>query len=290
MSSIPSSISTARRTSAGGRLIRSIRFAFVFATKSRLTADFDVAARPGVDLIADGLERAPVTACGDADEHLLEHVPGQRIAIGEVLICPKPDLALAVGRPRPRTLDRDPPPAERDLAVIVAMTDRGALRVVLALRPHDLVDLGLHNSARTPRPIPTFNASNPSFAEWTSSPSASSTLEGARAPAPSSVLTTSMPDTVLMAVPPVLDGLSHHERSQRERTRREDRHLKFYTLRDKLHKSTPTSVRPVWLVRLIAPSAGQLADESPVTALLPPWPDARARTKAVAVTSARKAR
>jgi hypothetical protein len=38
-----------------------------------------------------------------------------------------------------------------------------------------------------------------------------------------------------MAVPPVLEGLgSHPSRSQPERTRREDRRLKFYELRDNL--------------------------------------------------------
>jgi hypothetical protein len=43
-------------------------------------------------------------------------------------------------------------------------------------------------------------------------------------------------DTVLMAVgPPVLvDFDSHSPRSQQDRTRREDRRLKFYELRDKL--------------------------------------------------------
>jgi hypothetical protein len=37
-----------------------------------------------------------------------------------------------------------------------------------------------------------------------------------------------------MAVPPVLSGLRHPERSQRERTRREDRHFKFYEIPDNL--------------------------------------------------------
>jgi hypothetical protein len=37
-----------------------------------------------------------------------------------------------------------------------------------------------------------------------------------------------------MAVPPVFSGLRHPERSQRERTRREDRHFKFYEIPDNL--------------------------------------------------------
>jgi hypothetical protein len=42
-----------------------------------------------------------------------------------------------------------------------------------------------------------------------------------------------------MAVPPVLSGLRHPERSQRERTRREDRHFKFYEIPDNLTKRRP---------------------------------------------------
>jgi hypothetical protein len=37
-----------------------------------------------------------------------------------------------------------------------------------------------------------------------------------------------------MAVPPVSTTISHSPRSRRDRTRREDRHLKFYELRDNL--------------------------------------------------------
>jgi hypothetical protein len=37
-----------------------------------------------------------------------------------------------------------------------------------------------------------------------------------------------------MAAPPVSTTISHSPRSLRDRTRREDRHLKFYELRDNL--------------------------------------------------------
>jgi len=43
-----------------------------------------------------------------------------------------------------------------------------------------------------------------------------------------------------MAVPPVFSGLRHPERSQRERTRREDRHFKFYEIPDNLSHSRRT--------------------------------------------------
>src|SRR6266540_5418919 len=39
-----------------------------------------------------------------------------------------------------------------------------------------------------------------------------------------------------MAVPPVSTTISHSPRSLRDRTRREDRHLKFYELRDNLRR------------------------------------------------------
>jgi hypothetical protein len=43
-----------------------------------------------------------------------------------------------------------------------------------------------------------------------------------------------------MAVPPVFSGLRHPERSQRERTRREDRHFKFYEIPDNLDSAAST--------------------------------------------------
>jgi hypothetical protein len=48
-----------------------------------------------------------------------------------------------------------------------------------------------------------------------------------------------------MAVPPVFSGLRHPERSQRERTRREDRHFKFYEIPDNLcHPAASARVVP----------------------------------------------
>ena len=95
----------------------------------------------GDDVLADRLARAGEAARRDAGEHLLQHHPGQRVAIGEVRIAGQRHLAGAVSAPGPRTLNRDAPPAERDLARLMAMAHRGAVRVARVLRAHDIVDL-----------------------------------------------------------------------------------------------------------------------------------------------------
>ncbi len=59
---------------------------------------------------------------------------------------------LAVGGAGTRALDRHTPPAERDLAAIVAMTHRAAVRIVPALRADNLVDLGLHQLVQHTEP------------------------------------------------------------------------------------------------------------------------------------------
>src|SRR4030095_1257812 len=48
--------------------------------------------------------------------------------------------------------DRTPPATERDLAVVVSVTDGRAIPVVLALRADDLVDLGLQQLVQHPEP------------------------------------------------------------------------------------------------------------------------------------------
>jgi len=47
-----------------------------------------------------------------------------------------------------------------------------------------------------------------------------------------------------MAVPPVSTTISHSPRSLRDRTRREDRHLNFYELRDNLVSRRSFGRRP----------------------------------------------
>ena len=58
-----------------------------------------------------------------------------------MLVGPQPHLALAIGRPHPGALDRNAPAAERYLAILVAMPDRGPVAVPPTLRPDDLLDL-----------------------------------------------------------------------------------------------------------------------------------------------------
>jgi len=55
---------------------------------------------------------------------------------------------LAVDRTNPRPRDRDPAGAQRDLAAGVAVTDRGAVGVVTALRADDVAYLFLHQRAQ----------------------------------------------------------------------------------------------------------------------------------------------
>ena len=151
-SSIPSSISAARRTSASGRDISARRCSPVRPTNSRLTADFDRRALGVDDVLADRLARAREPARRDAGEHLLEHDPGQRVAIGEVRVRRQRHLVLAVGGPHPRALHTDTPAAERDLAGLVAVAHRGPVGVALALRADDLVDLALHHLGQHAQP------------------------------------------------------------------------------------------------------------------------------------------
>jgi hypothetical protein len=69
-----------------------------------------------------------------------------------VLIAREPQLTLAVGRAHPRALDRDAAAAERHLAGLATVTDRRAIRVVLAPRTDDLVDLLGHQLVQDAEP------------------------------------------------------------------------------------------------------------------------------------------
>src|SRR3954470_8478133 len=97
------------------------------------------------------------------------------------------------------------------------------------------------SSCTTPRPTPTLSASSPSRAAPTSSPSAAWICAGSGHSDASKAVTTFTAATFPMAVPAVLSGLRHPERSQRERTRREDRRLQL--LRD------PGQPRWRWVAR-----------------------------------------
>jgi hypothetical protein len=69
-----------------------------------------------------------------------------------VLVGLKRHLAFAIGSPDPRPADRNAPAAERDLSVLVTVTDRGPIRVPLALRPDDRVDLQLQQLVQNAEP------------------------------------------------------------------------------------------------------------------------------------------
>jgi hypothetical protein len=145
------------------------------------------------------------------------------------------DLTRAVDGARPRPLDRHAAPTERPLAALMAVAHRPTVRIVLALRADDLIDLGLHEFVQHPRPTPTLSANSPSLAAPASSPSASCTRSGNPPPASSSPTTSSLDTILIAAVPPVLGGLvrTRHARNASGRGGRTAA-FKFYELRHDL--------------------------------------------------------
>jgi hypothetical protein len=205
--------------------------------RDKLATDRRLAGRAGrlVDRAADRLAGAGAAARGDAGQHPLEHHVGRPIARGEVRIGGQLDLALAIGGPRTRAAHRDAPAAERDLAGVVAVAHRRAIRVMLALAADDLVDLGPQRLVQHPEPdADTHREQAP--------------LRGTGELAERLPHRQRQPlDALLMgrdrrgrygphrgrsSRPRDLD--SHSPRSQPDRTRREDRRPKFYGLRDNL--------------------------------------------------------
>jgi hypothetical protein len=104
------------------------------------------------DILSDRFAGPGEAARRNAGEHLLEHHARQRVAIGEVRIRRQPDFPLAVSGPRARALHTDTAPAQRDLAVLVAVAHRAAVGVALAPRPDDLIDLGFHHLGQHAEP------------------------------------------------------------------------------------------------------------------------------------------
>ncbi len=101
-------------------------------------------ARIGLDLGTNRLPSAPVAPVRDPGEHPLEDDARERVTVGEVAVHGKADLAGAVGGAYPGALDPDPPPAEGDLAGLVAMAHGLSLGVMAALGADDLADLFFH--------------------------------------------------------------------------------------------------------------------------------------------------
>lgn len=71
-----------------------------------------------LDLLPDRLLGAHKAPGRDTREHPLQHRARERVAAREVLVGGQPHLHIAVLGAHPRALDRHPPRAERDLAVI----------------------------------------------------------------------------------------------------------------------------------------------------------------------------
>jgi len=67
----------------------------VFATKSRLTEDFEVERALASTSVPTGSRVRPKRRVENAGEHLLEHEATQGVAIGEVLIGAERCLSLA---------------------------------------------------------------------------------------------------------------------------------------------------------------------------------------------------
>jgi len=135
----------------------------------------------------------------------------------------KPHLARPVGGPDARALDRHAPAAERDLAVLPAMAHRGPVGVVLALRADDLLDLVGHQLAEHAEP----DRQGQQRLFRRAAQLAQRLLHPPRQHL--KALPADLPVGLVLYGPHAV-LLS----SQRSRTRREDRHLKFYELRDNL--------------------------------------------------------
>jgi hypothetical protein len=150
-SSIPSIIITASRTSSSCRLISATRFSRVRATNSRLTAYFE-AERASASTSAPTGSRVrwkrrvetPASICSSTSR-----ASGSRSAKCRRL---QRHLGLPVRGAHPRALHRDAAAAERHLTRLVAVAHRGALRIVLALRAHDLGHLLLHQRGHDVEP------------------------------------------------------------------------------------------------------------------------------------------
>jgi hypothetical protein len=69
-----------------------------------------------------------------------------------MLIGPQRHLGGAVSGPHARPADLDATAAERDLTIVVAVTDSGPLGIPPGRRAHDVVDLFLEHLGQHPEP------------------------------------------------------------------------------------------------------------------------------------------
>src|SRR4051794_508137 len=197
LSSTPSSISAARRMSPSGRDISARRCSPVRPTNSRETADFEVERSAsttswptGSRVRANRRVLTPASICSSTTR-----VNGSRsakCAYVSTATSYSPSAVLTRGR---RTPTRRPPSVTSPVSWPWRTAARSGLR--LPFGPTTSSTSVSIISASTPSPTPTLNASSPSLAALTNSPSASCTLGGNA----SSALATCSCTTVLMAVP-----------------------------------------------------------------------------------------
>ena len=109
-------------------------------------------ARLPLDLLADRLAHHRELAGRYAGENPVHHRPRQRVTVGEVLIALHRQLVLIISRAHPWPADLHTPATERHRPTLMTVALRAPIRVVLALRPDDLVDLGLHQRVHDPQP------------------------------------------------------------------------------------------------------------------------------------------
>jgi hypothetical protein len=187
-------------------------------------------------VLADRLTRAREATRADAGKHLLEHDLRQRVAIGEVRVRAHRDLTATVHRAHPRAPHGHPASTERHAAVLMAVTHRDTLGVMTALRTDDIVDLLSHQLRQHAQPHADAQRQQPFLRR-------SGKLAERQLHAFGQRVEPAIADLVgsFVYVPhggsPVLVTWSHSSRSQQDRTRREDRHLKFYELPDNLRAS-----------------------------------------------------
>src|SRR5664280_243570 len=223
--SIPSSSNAARRTSE--KRTGHQRLQMLAGAGNELAADRRLRRRTLrlSHSLTDGLACAREAAGGNARQHLLEHHTGQRVTISEIRIGRQGHLVLTIGRAGPRTLHSDPSGTQGHLAVLMAVTHRGAPGDRRVLGAHDLVELGLHHLAEHAQPDAHAQREQPLLRGSRQLPQ--------RLPHPQR----QTPGTAVLLLHYGLHGgssrlnglISHSPRSQRDRTRREDRHLQTPT-------------------------------------------------------------
>jgi hypothetical protein len=194
--------------------------------------------RAGVllDLLADRLAYHRVLAGRDAGEHPVHHRPGQRITISEVLVALPRQPMLVIDRAHPRPAHPHASAAERHRPAFVTVPLRRPVRDVLVPRAHDLVDLALHQPmhdgetethAQREQPLPRCPDE---LAARLLNLRRQRTLQRLRG-------RHDLRAGYLLhggSYRPLGPGFDRPERSQPERTRREDRHSKFYEISDNL--------------------------------------------------------